>query len=52
MRQRSKYRPWTVALRLLSVIAFALTLASCDKCGDFIFGSPKSQACKGETAPR
>jgi hypothetical protein len=32
-------------LRLCAVALLGLTLAGCDKCGDFIF---KSQACRGD----
>jgi len=39
-------------VRLLAAGVLVLTLAACDKCGDFIFSPHKSQVCKGETVPR
>jgi hypothetical protein len=50
-RQPNDWRAWT--LRLFCLLAMGMTLAACDRCGDF-FPSSQSQigACHSDPRPR
>jgi|EndMetStandDraft_8_1072994.scaffolds.fasta_scaffold214133_1 hypothetical protein len=38
--------------RLLCVLALGMTLAGCDRCGDWFWTSSQVEACKGKLPPQ
>jgi len=38
--------------RLLCVLALGMTLAGCDRCGDWFWTSSQIEACKGKLPPQ